>query len=65
LEVVAKDPTDVQTEGPDAVDIKRIQGDLYTRQEQLQEAEEAFATASKDIHGLDTVFVNADALLPT
>jgi hypothetical protein len=54
-----------QTEGPDMFDLQRVKGDLLARQEMAEEANEVFEAASRGIHGLDTVFSAADALLPS
>lgn len=43
----------------------RVQGDLYTRQGMIEEAGQMFQSTSNEIAGLDSVFVAAEALLPT
>nr|XP_018264106.1 uncharacterized protein I303_03986 [Kwoniella dejecticola CBS 10117]OBR86264.1 hypothetical protein I303_03986 [Kwoniella dejecticola CBS 10117] len=52
-------------EGPDMVDLNVLKGDLYSRTEMLEEAEQVFQATSKDIEGLDRVFVANEAVLPT
>nr|XP_031857742.1 uncharacterized protein CI109_006837 [Kwoniella shandongensis]KAA5524814.1 hypothetical protein CI109_006837 [Kwoniella shandongensis] len=52
-------------DGPDAIDLRRIQGDLLSRQEMIEEAHQIFESTSNDIKGLDEVFVAAEAMLPT
>jgi len=54
-----------QSDGPDAYDLQRVKGDILARQEMTDEAKQVFEAASKGIHGLDTVFSAADALLPS
>lgn len=54
-----------QTVGPDAFDLQIVRGDLLARQNLAEEAAEILDVASTGIHGLDTQFVAADALLPT
>lgn len=51
--------------GPDAFDLQIVRGDLLARQNLAEEAAEILDVASTGIHGLDTQFVAADALLPT
>lgn len=55
----------VQDEGPEVVALKRIQGDIFTRNEQMEDALEAFKATEKDIVVLDEDFVKLDARLPT
>nr|XP_019013302.1 uncharacterized protein I206_01368 [Kwoniella pini CBS 10737]OCF52083.1 hypothetical protein I206_01368 [Kwoniella pini CBS 10737] len=52
-------------EGPDMVDLHVLKGDLYSRTEMLEEAEQVFQSTSRDIEGLDRVFVANEAVLPT
>jgi hypothetical protein len=52
-------------DGPDAVDIKRIKGDLYARQSQLEEAEEMFGLTAREIGGLDERFGVNESLVPS
>lgn len=52
-------------EGPEIVDLMRIQGDLYTGQGMIEEAGQMFQSTSSEIAGLDSVFAAAEALLPT
>ncbi|ADV20626.1 Hypothetical protein CGB_B9070W [Cryptococcus gattii WM276] len=52
-------------EGPEVVDLMKVQGDLYTRQGMIEEAGQMFQSTSSEIAGLDSVFVAAEALLPT
>jgi hypothetical protein len=54
-----------QTEGPDAIDIKRIKGEVFSRQQMVQEAGEIFETTGKEIVGLDAIFMAAEALIPS
>ena len=56
---------DDQSDGPDAYDLQRVRGDILARREMTDEAKQVFEAASKGIHGLDTVFSAADALLPS
>ncbi|ODO11404.1 hypothetical protein I350_00183 [Cryptococcus amylolentus CBS 6273] len=51
--------------GPGMVDILRVQGDLYTRQDLVEEANQVFECTSNEIAGLDATFAAAEALLPT
>ncbi|WVQ71462.1 hypothetical protein IAR50_000999 [Cryptococcus sp. DSM 104548] len=51
--------------GPGIVDILQVQGDLYTRQELVEEANQVFECTSNEIAGLDATFAAAEALLPT
>ena len=52
-------------EGPDMVEIKRVRGDLLVKLRMVKEARQILTTASKDVHGLDAVFVATEALLPS
>ncbi|WRT66903.1 uncharacterized protein IL334_003868 [Kwoniella shivajii] len=52
-------------EGPDMIDLNVLKGDLYSRTEMVEEAEVVFQTTSKEIEGLDRVFVANEAVLPT
>ncbi|WVQ78257.1 hypothetical protein IAT38_000341 [Cryptococcus sp. DSM 104549] len=52
-------------EGPDVIELMKVQGDLYSRQELVEEAHQIFTATSKEIAGLDQAFVAAEALLPT
>ncbi|KAK8870007.1 hypothetical protein IAR55_000577 [Kwoniella newhampshirensis] len=52
-------------DAPDAIELRRIQGDLLSKQEMLEEAHQVFESASNEIKGLDEVFVVAEAMLPT
>ncbi|OXH40985.1 separase [Cryptococcus neoformans] len=52
-------------EGPEVVDLMRVQGDLYTGQGMIEEAGQMFQNTSSEIAGLDSVFAAAEALLPT
>ncbi|WWC85253.1 uncharacterized protein L201_000115 [Kwoniella dendrophila CBS 6074] len=52
-------------EGPDMIDLNVLKGDLYSRTEMIEEAEQVFQTTSKEIEGLDKVFVANEAVLPT
>jgi separase len=51
--------------GPDGVEINRIKGDLYARQEMLAEAGEMFDNATRAVQGLDAVFNASEALIPS
>ncbi|OCF72123.1 hypothetical protein I204_07388 [Kwoniella mangroviensis CBS 8886] len=52
-------------EGPDMIDLNVLKGDLYSRTEMIEEAEQVFQSTSKEIEGLDRVFVANEAVLPT
>ncbi|WWD01675.1 hypothetical protein V866_008621 [Kwoniella sp. B9012] len=52
-------------EGPDMIDLNVLKGDLYSRTEMIVEAEQVFQSTSKEIEGLDRVFVANEAVLPT
>lgn len=54
-----------QMQGPDALDLQTIRGALVARQQDAKQAAEILEAASAGIQGLDTVFVAADALLPS
>lgn len=49
--------------GPDAIDIKRIQGDVFSRQEMIEEAGQIFEITGKELVGLDEAFVATEALV--
>lgn len=51
--------------GPDAIDIKRIQGDVFSRQEMIEEAGQIFEITTKELVGLDEAFVATEALVPS
>ena len=51
--------------GPDGVEINRIKGDLYARQEMIEEAGEMFDNATRAVQGLDAVFNAGEALVPS
>lgn len=53
------------TSGPDAVEVKRILGDLLSRQDQVDQAGTVFATISEEIQSLDVAFAATEALLPS
>ena len=52
-------------DGPDMLEIKRVRGDLLVKLRMIKEARQILTTASKDVQGLDAVFVAAEALLPS
>nr|XP_019002345.1 uncharacterized protein I203_04824 [Kwoniella mangroviensis CBS 8507]OCF65806.1 hypothetical protein I203_04824 [Kwoniella mangroviensis CBS 8507] len=52
-------------EGPDMIDLNVLKGNLYSRTEMIEEAEQVFQSTSKEIEGLDRVFVANEAVLPT
>nr|XP_019042993.1 hypothetical protein I302_08702 [Kwoniella bestiolae CBS 10118]OCF21923.1 hypothetical protein I302_08702 [Kwoniella bestiolae CBS 10118] len=52
-------------EGPDMIDLNVLKGDLYSRTEMIEEAEQVFQSTSREIEGLDRVFVANEAVLPT
>ncbi|WVQ70354.1 uncharacterized protein L199_008581 [Kwoniella botswanensis] len=52
-------------EGPDMIDLNVLKGDLYSRTEMIEQAEQVFQSTSKEIEGLDRVFVANEAVLPT
>ncbi len=54
-----------QTDGPDVIDLQRIRGDIFARQEFAEEAGEIFGNASKDIGGLDAAFKAVESLMPS
>jgi len=51
--------------GPDGVEINRIKGDLYARQEMIEEAGEMFDNATRAVQGLDAIFNASEALVPS
>lgn len=51
--------------GPDGIEMKRIQGDVFAKQEMIQEAGEVLETADRELLGLDEVFVTQEALVKT
>ncbi|WVN89000.1 uncharacterized protein L203_104216 [Cryptococcus depauperatus CBS 7841] len=52
-------------EGPEVVNLLTVQGDLYTRQQMVDEAARIFENTSNKIAGLDAVFTATEALLPS
>ncbi|KAL7422127.1 separin protein [Cryptotrichosporon argae] len=55
----------VRDGGVDAVELKRIEGELAVRLDAGEAASEAFTGAVHDIAGLEAVFVAAEALMPS
>ena len=49
--------------GPDGVEINRIKGDLYARQDMIAEAGEMFDNATQAVQGFDAVFNATEALV--
>lgn len=54
-----------EAEALGVIDIRQVEGDLYARMEMIEEAGQAFAVAGKDIEGLDKVFTEAEAMMPS
>ncbi|WVR04981.1 hypothetical protein IAU60_001993 [Kwoniella sp. DSM 27419] len=52
-------------EGLDMIDLNRLKGDLYSKTEMIEEAGEVFESTSKEIAGLDAVFIAAEAVMPS
>lgn len=52
-------------DGPDVVDIQRIKGELYLRQQEAPAADEQFANAVERLVGLDKVFMSAESRMPS
>ncbi|ORY21586.1 hypothetical protein BCR39DRAFT_562599, partial [Naematelia encephala] len=50
-------------DGPDAIEIERLRGELLARHEETEQANELFVHASADIGTLDTAFTEAEALI--
>lgn len=55
----------LSVDGPDAVDIMRVKGDLYTRQQEVPAADEMFAEAVEHLVGLDKAFMSAESQMPS
>jgi hypothetical protein len=47
------------------IDIKRIQGDVYSKQEMAEEAGAMFDGACQEVTGLEAVFTTIEAILPS
>ena len=51
--------------GPDVVEVQRIQGDIFSRQEMAAEAGQMFDGAVRGVQGFDAALAAAEALVPS
>lgn len=59
------DSAQEEAKGPDGIEIVRIKGDLFAKQEMAAEAGEMFDIAMSNVQGLELVFNANEALIPS